>query len=65
MTKLAMLALWKEGYVPHIQIHDELDYSVQEDKETEMIINKMTTCVELNVPLVVDPKLGTNWGEIK
>ena len=65
MTKLAMLALWKEGYVPHIQIHDELDYSVQGDKETEMIINKMTTCVELNVPLVVDPKLGTNWGEIK
>tara|TARA_R110000751_G_scaffold16771_1_gene52715 strand:- start:525 stop:2393 length:1869 start_codon:yes stop_codon:yes gene_type:complete len=65
MTKLAMLALWKEGYVPHIQIHDELDYSVQEDKETEMIINKMTTCVELNVPLVVEPKLGTNWGEIK
>ena len=25
MTKKAMLELYKEGIIPHIQIHDELD----------------------------------------
>ena len=29
MTKQAMLDLWKEGIVPHIQVHDELDISVK------------------------------------
>ena len=29
MTKKAMLDLYKEGIIPHIQIHDELDISVE------------------------------------
>ena len=29
MTKKAMLELYKEGIIPHIQIHDELDISIQ------------------------------------
>jgi DNA polymerase I-like protein with 3'-5' exonuclease and polymerase domains len=29
MTKKAMLDLYKEGIIPHIQIHDELDISIQ------------------------------------
>ena len=63
MTKLAMLALWKEGYVPHIQIHDELDYSVFSDKDKETIIHAMSNCVDLSVPLIVDAELGQTWGE--
>ena len=63
MTKLAMLALWKEGYVPHIQIHDELDYSVFSDKDKETIIHEMSRCVDLSVPLIVDAELGQTWGE--
>jgi DNA polymerase I-like protein with 3'-5' exonuclease and polymerase domains len=63
MTKLAMLALWKEGYVPHIQIHDELDYSVFSDKDKETIIHEMSSCVDLSVPLIVDAELGQTWGE--
>ena len=31
MTKKAMLDLYNEGIVPHIQIHDELDISVESD----------------------------------
>ena len=33
MTKKAMLELYKEGIIPHIQIHDELDISI-EDEDT-------------------------------
>ena len=63
MTKLAMLALWKEGYVPHIQIHDELDYSVFNDKDKQTIIHEMSSCVELSVPLIVDAEMGQTWGD--
>lgn len=63
MTKLAMRDLWREGYVPHLQIHDELDYSVTSDKESEMIINCMANCVKLSVPLVVDAEYGKTWGD--
>jgi hypothetical protein len=33
MTKQAMVDLHKEGIVPHIQVHDELDCSFENDKE--------------------------------
>jgi len=29
MTKKAMIELYKEGIIPHIQVHDELDISVE------------------------------------
>ena len=29
MTKKAMVELYKEGIIPHIQVHDELDISVK------------------------------------
>ena len=32
MTKKAMLELYKEGIIPHIQVHDELDISVENDR---------------------------------
>ena len=35
MTKKAMLELYKEGIIPHIQIHDELDLSIKDDKEAK------------------------------
>ena len=31
MTKKAMVDLYKEGIIPHIQVHDELDISVKDD----------------------------------
>ena len=35
MTKKAMLDLYNEGIIPHIQIHDELDISVRDEKESK------------------------------
>ena len=65
MTKLAMRDLWREGMVPHIGIHDELDYSIFSKEESDMVIDKMVSCVDLKVPLVVDYETGINWGEAK
>jgi DNA polymerase I-like protein with 3'-5' exonuclease and polymerase domains len=63
MTKLAMRDLWKEGLVPHIQIHDELDYSIFNKEQAEVVIDRMVNCVKMRVPLVVDYESGSNWGE--
>jgi len=62
MTKLAMLGLWEEGIVPHVQVHDEVDISIQDDEQAAKVSRIMENCVELAVPLVVDTELGPNWG---
>ena len=64
MTKKAMLELYKEGIIPHIQIHDELDISVEDDSHAKKIIEVMENAVTLEVPNKVDYEHGNNWGEI-
>ena len=63
MTKKAMVELHKEGITPHIQVHDELDISV--DNNADKIKDIMESAVELEVPNKVDYEYGTNWGTIK
>ena len=62
-TKKAMLELNKEGYLAHIQVHDELDFSVANEKDKDTIKEIMETCVELQVPSKVDVECGKNWGD--
>ena len=63
MTKKAMVELHKEGIIPHIQIHDELDISVKGN--ADKIKEIMESAVELEVPNKVDYESGSNWGNIK
>ena len=65
MTKKSMLELYKEGIVAHIQVHDELDISVEDDKKAKHIKEIMESAVELEVPNKVDYEFGPNWGTIK
>ncbi|SVA69578.1 uncharacterized protein METZ01_LOCUS122432, partial [marine metagenome] len=65
MTKKAMLELHKEGIIPHIQVHDELDISVKDKQQVELIKNVMENAVSLEVPNKVDYESGPNWGTIK
>ena len=64
MTKKSMLELYKEGIVAHIQIHDELDVSVESDKHAKKIVEIMENAVSLEVPNKVDYESGKNWGDI-
>jgi len=64
MTKKAMLDLYKEGIVAHIQIHDELDLSVESQEHANKIIEIMENAVKLEVPNKVDFESGKNWGDI-
>ena len=65
MTKKSMVALYENGIIPHIQIHDEVDISVESDAKAEEIISIMESAVELKVPNKVDYEKGNNWGDIK
>ena len=65
MTKKAMVDLYKEGLLAHIQIHDELDFSIESDAQADKIKQIMEQAVNLKVPNKVDYESGPNWGEIK
>ena len=64
MTKKSMLDLYKEGIVAHIQVHDELDISVESDKQAKKIVEIMENAVKLEIPNKVDYESGKNWGDI-
>jgi DNA polymerase-1 len=49
-------------------VHDELIFEVPETKMEEMrqlASELMSTAMELSVPLKVDIKTGSNWGEME
>ena len=64
MTKKAMVDLHEKGIIPHIQIHDELCFSIT-DHEPELIKNVMEQTIPLEVKNKVDFESGPNWGTIK
>ena len=64
MTKKAMLDLYNEGIIPHIQIHDELDISVKDDNQAKKIVEIMESAVTLAIPNKVDYESGETWGDI-
>ena len=65
MTKKAMIDLYKEGITPHIQVHDELDISVESKAHADKIKEIMEGAVNLEVPNKVDHESGPNWGNVK
>ncbi len=64
MTKKAMLDLYKNGIVAHVQIHDELCISVKDQEQADKIVEIMQDAVTLEVPNKVDCELANTWGEI-
>jgi DNA polymerase I-like protein with 3'-5' exonuclease and polymerase domains len=63
MTKKAMVNLYKMGYLPMLQIHDELAMSVKSREEAEAIARVMEDAIPLEVPNVCDVEIGPSWGE--
>jgi len=60
-----MIELHKERIIPHIQVHDELDISVDSPEHAQKIKDIMESAVDLEVPNKVDYESGPNWGQIK
>jgi DNA polymerase-1 len=74
LIKLAMiridrrLAVEKLKSVMTLQVHDELLFDVPEDEADqlqEVVKHEMEHVIELNVPIVADCGLGSNWRDLK
>jgi DNA polymerase I-like protein with 3'-5' exonuclease and polymerase domains len=65
MTKQAMVNLYKNGILPHIQIHDELCVSIPNKETALQVKNIMENAIRLRIPNKVDYASGDNWGNIK
>ncbi len=71
IIKIAMNNVYQEIKNRHdirliMQVHDELVFEVKEeiiDEIQEQITEIMQSAVQLDVPLVVDSGIGTNWDE--
>ena len=65
-TKQAMIDCYKAGFMPLLQIHDELCFSINEENDIKIVKEKMENAIEnLKVPFTVDIALGRSWGEAK
>lgn len=62
-TKTAMLALDDAGHELQLQVHDEIDGSVESREEANAMAEIMVTCVDLKVPSKVDVEIGKSWGD--
>lgn len=73
LMKTGMLNCWNSGVfnvtgVPHITVHDELDFSVMEDtplqrEAYDYIQRTMQNAIKLRVPVFVDESNGPSWGK--
>ena len=68
-TKKAMIECYKAGYLPMLQVHDELCFSIDADElgnpdedQIGEIARIMEGCVEAKVPFKVDCCIADNWG---
>lgn len=65
MTKKALADCYDAGFLPHLQVHDELDFSVEGEKQARAIKEIMENAVKLAVPVKSDVQLGDSWGELE
>src|SRR6185369_10474890 len=62
-TKLWLLAVWRAGITPMLQIHDELFCSVKTREQGELIAKLGEEAVQLEVPMKIDIGFGRSWGD--
>lgn len=68
IIKVAMLRLYDAGFLPNLQVHDELLIEVDPKhlhRDMRKVKKIMEGVVKLTVPLVVDIHCGRNWNAAK
>jgi DNA polymerase I-like protein with 3'-5' exonuclease and polymerase domains len=65
-TKKAMVDLVKVGYQPVLQLHDELCFSLNNEKQAKECAEIMEQAMpQITIPMLTDVKLGPSWGHLK
>jgi len=63
MTKQAMVDVCEAGFIPMLQVHDELAFSVDSPEQARELATIMENAVPLQVPNKCDVEVGPSWGE--
>lgn len=64
IIKLGMLQVTAKGYMPILQVHDELHFEVSPDEREEamkVIQSTLENIVQLDVPILANGGYGPNW----
>jgi DNA polymerase I-like protein with 3'-5' exonuclease and polymerase domains len=61
-TKTALVELDAAGYYIQLQVHDEIDGSVENAEEANAMAGVMVRALPSTVPSKVDTELGSSWG---
>lgn len=65
--KVAMIHMYHAGLIPMLQMHDDVNFSIQKDDKN--IVNQiediMLHSTKLLVPSKIDIEVGPNWGQVK
>jgi Mesyanzhinovviridae DNA polymerase len=54
----------KHSVAPLLTVHDEGDYNIHDEDFAWEICHEMSTAIPCNIPMVVDPEVGPNWGSL-
>jgi DNA polymerase I-like protein with 3'-5' exonuclease and polymerase domains len=64
--KKAMVDIYNAGYMPLLQIHDELCFSFSDPSHAKICAEIMEQAIpSITIPMLTDVKLGTSWGDLK
>lgn len=61
-TKAAMRECYRQGFLPLLQMHDEIPFPIERERDGQVVAEIMRNIVKLRVPVRVDEEYGTNWG---
>lgn len=64
-TKMALVAADRAGFFLQLQIHDEINASVQDEAEGKRLAELMCDVIPLRVPVKASCKVGDSWGATK
>jgi DNA polymerase I-like protein with 3'-5' exonuclease and polymerase domains len=64
--KKAMVDVYNTGYMPILQIHDELAFSLSDPNHAKVCAEIMEHAIpSITIPMLTDIKLGKSWGDLK
>lgn len=64
-VKIALVRAYEAGFRIPLQVHDELDFSLESDKQYRDVAEIMLDALPCRVPHVVGVEIGDTWGSVK
>jgi DNA polymerase I-like protein with 3'-5' exonuclease and polymerase domains len=65
-VKKAMVDIYRGGYHPLLQLHDELAFSISSVADAKACAEMMENALPvITIPMLTDVKIGPNWGNLK